>query len=618
VKIVDFGVAKMAGHDVTATGVAKGTVAYMSPEQVLGEAVDCRTDLWSLGVVLHEMLTGERPFEGDNVAALVHSIRSKEPQSPAQHVGQVPAALEHAVARMLEKEPRTRYGGADELLADLERLVGDVALTRASPMAPVDRFAGGAQSQEALNVQEQLAARRNAVAVLPFENLSPDPQNEYFSDGLTEEIIASLTRIPSLRVVPRTSVMLYKGAAKNVKQIAGELDVGTIVEGSVRKAGNRVRIVAQALDAGGDKYLWSETYDRKLEDIFEIQSDVAAGVCQAVQAELSVEQRAVLSELGTSDIDAYDQYLKGRYLWNQRTEQSLNRSLECFSQAVVQDPRFALAHAGLADSYATLGVYGASLPDEVMVAAKSAAAAALRINPNLARALTTQACVRAVYDWDWEGAESDFLYALQHDPEYATAHQWYAVNLLVPLRRFEEAQEELERASRLEPLSSAIAASKGVLAYFSRDFDHAIEEYEATLNLHPHFGLAYYFIGQCETEQGRLEEGLKALRKAAELTSESSETMAALGHCLAVSGKRAEAIEVLHLLEDRSKSGYVSPVLPAQILTGLGEHESAMDRLERAVELRASDLIWLRVRPVFDPLHSHPAFDELVSRIGLR
>jgi serine/threonine protein kinase/Tfp pilus assembly protein PilF len=590
--VADFGVAlavqAAAGERMTETGLSVGTPQYMSPEQVTGDReIDGRSDFYSLACVLYEMLTGELPYMGVSTQSVM-AKRFTDPIPSARRLrGTIPLSV-------------------------------DGALQRALALAPPDRFANGTEFIEALAAEDaETRPARRGIAVLPFDNLSHDRENAYFSDGLTEEIITALSRVPALRVVSRTSVMQYKDVKKSLRDIARELEVDTVVEGSVRKAGDRVRITAQAIDGRGDEHLWSETYDRQLEDIFEIQSDVASRICDAIRAELSETEKADLAQPGTSDVAAYDLYLKARYLWNQRTPSGLHASVGYFRKAIGRDAAFALAHAGLADSYVMLGVYGASPPHEVMVAAKQAAAGALAIDPTLPRALTARACVRATYDWDWAGAEQDFKTALQHDPGDATTHQWYATNVLVPRRRFEEARREVEEAARLEPLSPAIAASSGVTAYFARDYERAMETYANALTLHPNSGLIHYFMGQCEVERGRLAEALQALQRAMELTPPSSEIMAALGHCHASAGNTRQATDILSQLEHRATSGWVSPVLLAQVLTALGDHEAALRKLDEAVELRASDLIWLAVRPVFDPLRSEPRFAELLKAIGL-
>ena len=590
--VADFGVAlavqAAAGERMTETGLSVGTPQYMSPEQVAGDReIDGRSDFYSLACVLYEMLTGEPPYMGISTQSIM-AKRFTDPVPSARRLrGTIPVSV-------------------------------DEALQRSLALAPADRYAGGAEFVDGLTATDTATKpARRGIAVLPFDNLSHEPENAYFSDGLTEEIISALSRVPGLRVVSRTSVMQYKDVKRSLRDIARELEVDTVVEGSVRKAGDRVRITAQAIDGRGDEHLWSETYDRRLEDIFEIQSDVASRICDAIRAELSETEKADLARPGTSDVTAYDLYLKARYLWNQRTPSGLHASVGYFQQAIGRDTAFALAHAGLADSYVMLGVYGASPPHEVMVAAREAAGVALDIDPTLPRALTSRACVRAAYDWDWVGAEEDFLTALRHDPTDATTHQWYATNVLVPRRRFEEARREIEEAARLEPLSPAIAASSGVTSYFERDYDRAMETYENALTLHPNSGLIHYFKGQCEVERGRLAEALRALQRALELTPQSSEIMAALGHCHATSGNTSQATDILAQLERRRTTGWVSPVLLAQVLTALGERETALDKLDEAVNLRASDLIWLAVRPVFDPLRSEARFAELVKAIGL-
>jgi TolB-like protein/Tfp pilus assembly protein PilF len=459
--------------------------------------------------------------------------------------------------------------------------------------------------------------RRDSVAVLPFENLSDDPENAYFSDGITDDIITSVAHIKGLRVLSRTSVMQYKGVNRHASDIGAELGVGTLVMGSVRRSGKRIRIVAEVVDAHNDDHLWTATYDRDLEDIFQVQSEVASKIGHAVQRELSSIDKQRIELRGTSNPEAYDLYLRARFLWNQRTEASSAESVRYFREALALDPDFALAHSGLADAYTILGIYGARAPKEVLEEAKQQAEMALSIDPTLGEAIAAKACVAGVLDWDWDRAERDFQEALELAPSYPTAHQWYAMNVLTPQRRFAEARAQLRRARELDPASSAIAASHGIITFFSGDLEAAASELEVVRKLHPRFALVYSFLGQCYELTGQLERSFHTLREAVELAEDSSETLATLGHALARGGQTAQAEEILGRLDERATKRYVSQVLPALVLIGLGRHDDALDRLDQAARVRASDLIWIRVRPVYTPLADEPRFRAIVDEIGL-
>jgi TolB-like protein/Tfp pilus assembly protein PilF len=459
--------------------------------------------------------------------------------------------------------------------------------------------------------------RKDSLVVLPFENLSVDPSDEYFSDGITEDITAALARISGLRVLSRGSAMQYKGTTKTLAEIADELGVATIIEGSVRRSAQKIRVVVDAVDAGSHEVLWSETYDREPQDIFAVQSEVAEAVARAMQRELSSANAKALGTRGTRDVEAYDLYLRGRFHWNERSEAAVMKSIAFFERAIERDPTFALAYAGLADASTVLGIYGVRPPSEIMEAGKQSALQALALDPTLGEAWASLACVRGLYDWQWEEAETGFRSAIAAAPSYATAHQWYALNLLVPRRRFVEAAAELDRAEDLDPRSTAIAVSRGILSFYARDYAAAMRAQETVVGQYPRSGLAHLFLGMCLEATRRSAEAIEALNRSVTLSDESGETLAALGHALGASGRLAEAREVLERLEKRRRARYVSPALLAQVRLGLGDRESAMDLLEEAARVRATDLAWLGVRPVYDPLRRERRFQDLMGRVGL-
>lgn len=459
--------------------------------------------------------------------------------------------------------------------------------------------------------------RGDSVAVLPFENLSDDPENAYFSDGITDDIITSVAQIRGLRVLSRTSVMQYRGVNRHVGEIAAELGVATLVSGSVRRSGSRVRVVAELVDARSDDHLWTETFDRELEDIFEVQSELAAKIAGAVQRELTPSERRRIEVRGTHDPESYDLYLRARFLWNQRSEASVAESVRYFQRALERDPSFALAHSGLADAYTILGIYGARAPHEVLTAAKASADAALAIDPTLGEAIAARSCVSGVYDWRWDEAEEGFRRAVELAPSYPTAHQWYAMHVLTPQGRFDEAYRQLQRASDLDPASGAIAASRGIITFFTRELEAATEELETVARLHPRYALVHLFLGQCYELGGDFARSIEALERSVELADDGSEALAVLAYVHARTGDERKARAILDRLEERATRRYVSPVLVAQTLIGMGRTDDALDRLDEAVRLRATDLIWLGVRPVYDPLRPSPRFTAILTELGL-
>ena len=466
-------------------------------------------------------------------------------------------------------------------------------------------------------MEEPRPLRSDSVVVLPFSNLSDDPENAYFSDGITDDIITSIAHVDGLRVLSRASSMRYRDTKEGLAEIAGRLGVATVVTGSVRRMGSKVRIVVEVIDARRDDHLWADTYDRELEDIFHVQSEIAAEVARAVERKLSTADRNRIRARGTSDGEAYDLYLRGRFLWNQRSESSLTESLRFFRLALERDRRFALAHSGLADAYAILGIYGMLAPREAFEEARRAATAALEIEPGLGEAIAVRACSDAVYGWSWEDAERGFLEAVDETPSYATAYQWYATNLLLPLRRFDEARERLDQAAELDPLSGAIAVSRAIVHYYAGEIDRACAALEQLVEMHPGFSLLYYFLGQSYERRGSFDRAMEALRRAVVLSEESSEALSALAHAAAVAGHKEEAIDLVEQLRERSERTYVSPLLVAQPLIALDDVDSAFELLGSAMGLRAADLIWLAVRPSYDPLRTDRRFIRIVDEVGL-
>ena len=640
--VADFGIARVASQAgsqrLTQTGGVMGTLLYISPEQASGEGdVDGRSDLYALACVLYEMIAGAPPFVASNPAALLTQHLLERAPS-LEGVSGVSPGVAAAVARALEKDRQARFATTTDFAAALGGATGWSEVEGDPPVGGpssssrpegergltgglrrfIREFRHGKDASPAESGPDTgNELRPDSVAVLPFENLSTDPENAYFSDGITDDIIASIARIRGLRVLSRTSLMSYRGVSRPVGEIAGELGVATVVTGSVRRSGTRVRIVAEIVDARRDDHLWTETYDRELEDIFEIQSDVATQVSRAVQREISSADRSRIELRGTTNPEAYDVYLRGRFLWNRRTEAVVRESVEFYQRALERDSEFALAHAALADAYTVLGIYGAREPSEVYPAARTAAEKALSIDPGLGEAVAAVACVSALFDWDWVESEEAFGRALTLSPSYATAHQWYAVNALVPQGRTNEARVELERAGELDPGSSAISVSLGIVAFYAHDYATAAAEFESVARLHPRFALVHFFLGQCQALRGDAAAGLASLEKAVELSQESSETLAAYGHALARSDATSDAEGVLRRLEERAGRRYVSPALLAQVLIGLGRREAALERLEEAVTVRATDLIWVGTRPVYDPLRGDARFEDIVSEVGL-
>jgi len=605
VKVMDFGLAKQLiaqpaeSDDITSVaglqtldGSLIGTPAYMSPEQIRGERADARADVFGMGLVYFHAFSGVHPFIKRTVQATMGAITYEGTPALSSFAAKVPAQLSEIISRMLMKDAASRYPSACEVRDDLIRF-------RNSFVGAVKAFS------------------QSTVAILPFVDLSPDRDQEYFCDGLAEELIIALNNIEGLRVASRTSSFRFRGNNVDMREVRERLKVETVLEGSVRKAGDRVRVVVKLVSLETGYPLWSERYDRKFDDIFEIQDEIAQSIAEKLK--LSTSSTNDSRSIGSSpeNIRAYEFYLKGRYYWNKRTEENLKRSIDFFQRALAEDPHYTPALAGLAESYVTLGLYGALPPSDVMPAARESAEKALARNHDMPEALNALAATQAVYDWDWSSAERNFKRAINSNPSYAAAHQWYAINCLVPCGRFAEGRAAIQKASELEPLSLAVLATSGLVSYCQRDYDAAISEYMKALDLDPNFGIAHYFLGQAYLEKSLIDKAIAELEQSVVLTNRSPECVAMLGYAYAVAGNRSRAVELVSELEMRSIDRYVSPVQFAWMRLGLADHDKAFAELGRAYDLRAADLIWLRVRPVFDAIRSNSRFESLCKQLGL-
>ncbi|MCI4335997.1 MAG: tetratricopeptide repeat protein [Thermoplasmata archaeon] len=454
------------------------------------------------------------------------------------------------------------------------------------------------------------------IAVLPLTNISPEPKDEFLADGLTEELISVLSRVPGTRVIARTSAMRYKATTKGIAEIARELRVSNILEGSVRRDGQKLRVAVQLIDAHSEEHIWSAEYDRELSDIFSIQRDIARRVAKALRLHFRRSEQLSLERRSTPDIDAYTLYLEGRFRWNQRTEADLEAAIQLFEKAISKDPTFSLAHAGRADAYSSLALLEFLPPSDAFPKARASAEEALRIDPNLAEAHSALGLVRFQYEREFAGAERELRRGIELNPNYPAAHQFYA-DYLKALGRFDEALKEMGRALELDPVSLAINTGLGHVLYLSRQYDRAIEQYRSALALDPDFVQAHLWFGRPYLEKGMFDEAIRELRIAVELSKGSTISLAVLAHALASAGRSPEAREILTKLLDRARTSYLPSYWIALIFTGLGETDAAMTWLERAAQERSSWLVWIKVEPRFDALRPLPRFQSLLSRLGL-
>ncbi|HEX2780485.1 MAG TPA: protein kinase [Gemmatimonadaceae bacterium] len=594
--LADFGVARPASQDpndtaVTSAGLAVGTPEYMSPEQASGEtALDARSDVYSLACVIFEMLAGEPPFRG----ASPRSTMAKQVAEPARRLRtlrpEVPTTVDDAVARALAKDPEQRF-------------------------PTVAGFVDALEAPAAVRGRATAWATR-CIAVLPFVNASPDPDNEYLGDGITDELIAALAKVEGLRVASRTSVFALKGKPQDVRAIGALLDCAVVLEGTVRRAGQQLRITAQLVSTEDGSLLWSERFDRKLEDVFAIQDEIAQTIVNTLRATSFADLPAPRSRHHTESAAAYRLYLKGRYEWNRRTQEGVAASIHYFEQAIALDPAYALAYTGLSDAYA-LGVDYRSVPVvEGLEAAKTYARRAIELDDSLAEAHASLAWATFIYDWDWAAAERGFRHAIDLDPRYAPSHQWYAF-LLASRAAFSEALVEGHTAIELDPGSVSARRSLGWQYYYARRWDGARQHLERAIAMNPNAEETFRVLGLTLAMEGNLGESLRVLREAVAMEGAGTYTRATLGYALARSGQSDEARAVLRSLEDHAAHDYVSPVAFATILLGLGDVERALDWTERSLEDRRGWLAYLRVNPLMDPMRGHARFGALIKRMRL-
>ena len=589
----DFGIARAAGDSrgsgSTSAGIVVGTPQYMSPEQASGDpAIDSRSDLYGLACVVYEMLAGQPPFASGPARAIMASQVTATPPPLRAVRPETPPSVERALVRALAKNPDERFATASEFVAAL-----------AAPDTPA----------------RVLAATRR-VAVLPFVNASPDPGNEYLSDGITDELIDALSKVDGLSVSSRTSVFALKGKPQDVRAIGALLDVSAVLEGSVRQAGDRLRITAQLTSTDDGRLLWSQRYDRSLEDVFALQDEIARTIVTTLRGTLFADLAAPRLKRYTDNVAAYSLYLKGRYEWNKRTNEGVVDAIAYFERAIAADPRYALAYTGLSDSYALQLDYRSVPVAEGFAHAKKYARRALELDDTLAEAHASLAWCLFINDWDWDGAGAEFRRAIELDPRYASARQWYAF-LLATRGRLDDAVIEAHTALELDPASVSVRRTLGWIYFYARRYEQAIHHLSRAIPMNPVADETLRVLGLCLALHGNLGEAERVLREALALPSAGTYTAASLGYVLGRAGRRAEAERVLGELMARGERDYVSPVAFATLHLGLGNWDAALDWAERCYDERRGWLAYLRVNPLLDPLRGKPRFEALVRKMRL-
>jgi serine/threonine protein kinase/Tfp pilus assembly protein PilF len=605
VKIMDFGLAKLKGvSKLTKTGTTLGTMQYMSPEQAQGIEVDQRSDIFSFGVILYEMITGQLPFKGEHEAAIIYSIISETPEPLARYKANVPKGLQKIMDKAMEKDQEERYQHADDMLADLRKLRKELESTKEQPSTK--------ESQP-------------SIAVLPFTNLSADKEQEYFCDGMAEEIINALTHVEGLRVVARTSAFSFRGEGRDIRDIGKKLNVGTLLEGSVRKAGNRVRITAQLINVSDGYHLWSEKYDRNIgdiccpEDIFAIQDEISLAIVDKLKVKILGEEKTTMVKRYTENLDAYNFYLKGRYFWNKRTETDLKKAIEYFKQAIERDNRYAPAYAGIADSYNDLPDYSSFPPNQAYPRAKEAALKALEIDNTLAEAHASLGLLKTEHEWDWSGAEKEFKRAIELNPACVTAHYWYGL-LLSYMGRFDEAIREVRKALELDPLSVLIHKHMAQALFLAGKPDEAMDILRKGMEIEPNSIFLHAMIGLAYSQKSLYEEAIAEFQKEKEIFINSPPIIDTwIGATYAVMGRKDKAQEILHDLLTRSELEYIPPYGLASLYFTLGEKEEGFKWLEKAYEKKDTWLRYIKVDPLerFCSISSDPRFKEFLKKMGL-
>ena len=652
--VTDFGVAKALEASVlaadgphTTSGVTFGTPAYMSPEQGAADpTIDHRADIYSFGALAYEMLTGEPPFIGRSPQALIAAHALQAPEPIERRRPNLPKPLVHLVMRCLEKRPADRPQSAQEVLQSLDEVDKGRGASWSGERAPaISASSPNRRSRSLLGASIVVAVlllagggyllRRathgssatqsdelNSVAVLPFVNVGGQANDEYFSEGMTDELANALNKLPGMRVASRTSAYAFKNnRSLSVREIGKQLNVQSVLEGTVRRAGGKLRVTAQLTSVSDGLARWSDSYDREANDVFAVQDDIARSITEALKPRLrgaATPASIGSTSRGTSNLEAYDLYLRGRYFWNRRGADNLRRSVEYFEQTIAKDSSFARAYAALAIAYALLPEYTDAAPPDLAQRAQSAANHALEIDGTLAEANTALG-LTAIHDWDWQTAEKRYRAALALDPGYATAHQWFG-EFYYHVGQVDSSVAEMRTAQRLDPLAPIMPSAVGYPLILARRYPDAIAEFRKGIEIYPTVGLHHAWLAMAYLLNGNKADAVREMENAARLDPELAVRQGQLAYIYGKTGRRAEAAAILRALEQRSAREKVSPVALVLGHIALGENDAALDELERAVQAHDIALVTagaLLVDRIYDPIRSDPRFDGILERMHL-
>ncbi len=641
-RIMDFGIARsLEAKGITGSGVIIGTPEYMSPEQVEGKETDQRSDIYSLGIILYEMVTGRVPFEGDTPFTIGVKHKSEVPVDPKNLNNRIPENLSLVIMKCLEKDKNKRFQGVREVQYELTKIEEGIPTTvrevqKRKPLTSKEitvTFGLKKLLTPALVVialviialiiwklwlQKEVISqppRSPSIAVLPFEDLSAERDQGYFCEGLSDELINRLSRISNLKIPARTSSFLAKSQGLDIKEIGEKLDVENVLEGSIRKAGNMFRVTVQLINVKEGSPIWSDKFEGVLADIFSLQDKISLAIVDNLKIKLLREEKLKIVTRDTKDTEAYNLYLQGRFFWNQRTEEGFMKAIENFEKAINIDSTYARAWAGISDCYNLLPVYVSSPPNYAFPKAKEAALKALEIDESMAEAHTSLAWIKMSFDWDWVGAEKEFKRAIELFPKYATAHHWYSLYLCY-MGRANEGHEEIKVALALDPFSLVLYKDSNLCYYYGRKYDQSISILERTLEMSPNFPSVHLYLGWVYFAQSFYEKALEEFKKEREVLKRfDSRVECWIGISYANLKKKKMAQEVIRELTEQSELKFVSPILLAKFNFDLGEKDLYLKSLDMAYRERDINMRLIKEAPEFDNMRSDPAFKELIEKV---